>query len=75
MCQIVLVSREEGLFDEKILLTLLADQIVLSGTSKDDFSALSGLEETGLKFLFLCDRKKGIALGSYMENLFKLSAL
>lgn len=58
MCQIVLVSREEGLSDEKILLTFLADQIVLSGTSKDDFSALSGLEETGLKFLFLCDRKK-----------------
>lgn len=51
----------------------LADQTVLSGTSKDDFSALSGLEMTGLKFLFLCDRKKGIALGSYMENLFKLT--
>lgn len=30
-------------FDEHILPSFLADQIVLSGTSKDDFSALSGL--------------------------------
>lgn len=39
-------------FIEYILLSFLADQIVLSGTSKDDFSALSGLEMTGLKMSF-----------------------
>lgn len=39
-------------FNEYILLSFLADQIVLSGTSKDDFSALSGLEMTGLKISF-----------------------
>lgn len=38
--------------DERILLSFLADQIVLSGTSKDDFSALSGLEMTGRKMSF-----------------------
>lgn len=64
-------------FNEYILLSFLADQIVLSGTSKDDFSALSGLEMTGLKnIFFVCvtsqkKKKKGIAPGSYMENLFK----
>lgn len=37
-----------------ILLSFVVDQIVLSWrTSKDDFSALSGLEMTGLKMSFL----------------------
>ncbi len=51
MCQINnLVQRCS--FNEYVLLSSLADQIVLSGTSKDDFSALSGLEMTGLKISF-----------------------
>lgn len=39
-------------FIEYILLSFLADQTVLSGASKDNFSALSGLKITGLKFHF-----------------------
>lgn len=60
-------------FIEYILLSFLADQTVLSGASKDDFSALSGLKITGLKFHFSMwlHRKKN-APGSYMENLFNL---
>lgn len=34
--------------NERVLLSLVANQTVLSGTPKDDFSALSGLETTGL---------------------------
>lgn len=41
--------------NELFLLFLVADQTVLSGTPKDDFSALSGLETTGLCTLF-CTR-------------------
>lgn len=65
-------------FNEYILLFFHADQIVLSGTSKDDFSALSGLEMIGLKMSFsmwLHRKKKSIAPGSYMESLFKLLLL